>query len=144
MLREWLRPHSLVEFAEKYLGRAPYARPGAAASALPQPSWDVLDRVLRATPAPDVLVARDGRLAAVAAPTTRARARQLLDLELAIVVRKAEQHDAGLAELARSFALDVPGEVHVLPREPAIAARRTLRQRRAGAPLSSDRPGRGG
>lgn len=113
MLRDWLRPQSVEDFARAHLGRSPYARPGAAQGVLPRLSWDVLERILEARPQPDVLVARDGRLADVEAPRSREAARLLLDRKLGVVVRKAEQHDAQLAELARSFARDVPGDVHI-------------------------------
>ena len=113
MLSEWLRPESVGEFTATHLGRAPYARPGAAASAVSRLSWAVLERVLEARPKPDVLVARDGRLAGASAPRHLRAARALLARELGIVVRKAERHDSALAELARSFAADLPGEVHV-------------------------------
>ncbi len=113
MLREWLAPLPVGEFASTQLGRAPYARAGAAASAVERLSWAVLERVLAAEPEPDVLVASDGRLAEVAAPRDRGSAQRLLKQNLGIVVRKAERHDAGLAELARAFARDLEGVVHV-------------------------------
>jgi ribosomal protein L16 Arg81 hydroxylase len=113
MLSEWLSPLSVDEFASAHLGRAPYARPGAATNAIPRLSWDVLERVLAAEPAPDVLVASGGRLAEVPAPRDRRGTQQLMKQNLGVVVRKAERHHADLAELARSFARDLPGEVHV-------------------------------
>lgn len=113
MLREWLSPLGIEEFESTHLGRAPYARPGAAASAVQRLDWDVLDRVLAADPGPDVLVATGGRLADVAAPRDSRGARLLLQQNLGIVVRKAERHDPALAELAHGFARDLPGDVHV-------------------------------
>lgn len=113
VLHEWLHPLALEEFSSAHFGRAPYARPGAAQGAVPRLSWAVLERILAARPEPDVLVARDGRLADVPPPSSLREARRLLDEKLGIVVRKAERHDAALAALARSFARDVPGEVHI-------------------------------
>jgi hypothetical protein len=113
MLREWLRPLSVDVFSQTHLGRAPYARPRAAASALAQLTWDVLGRILDSRPAPDVLVARDGRLADVPPPGGLCAARELLRRKLGVVVRKVERHDKEFAELARSFARDLPGEVHI-------------------------------
>jgi hypothetical protein len=46
MPHEWLRPLSVDQFGESHLGRGPYARPGAAASALAQLTWDVLGSIL--------------------------------------------------------------------------------------------------
>src|SRR5690606_28089511 len=113
MLHEWLHPASVDEFTSDHFGRAPYARPGAAARVVPRLSWEVLERILQDGSRPDVLVACDGRLADVPAPRNGREARQILDLKLGIVVRKAERHDPELATLAREFARDVPGEVHV-------------------------------
>lgn len=113
MLSEWLEPMGIDEFTALHWGRRPYARPGAAAGAVSRLSWDVLELILEARPAPDVLVARDGRLANVAPPRSRRAARQILDDRLGIVVREAERHDEALAELARSFGRDLPGVVHI-------------------------------
>jgi hypothetical protein len=113
MLHEWLRPLSVGEFRETHLGRGPFARPGAAASALAQLTWNVLGSILESRPAPDVLVARDGRLAAVPPPRNLRAARELLDRKLGVVVLEAERHHDGFAQLARSFARDMPGEVHI-------------------------------
>jgi 50S ribosomal protein L16 3-hydroxylase len=111
MLQDWLAPTSVDEFLEAHLGTAPHARPAAARGARAYFDWAVFDRILRV--ADDVLIAKDGRLVDAPAPRTLVEARALMDHELGIVVRKAERHDARMADLAGAFARDLPGEVHV-------------------------------
>lgn len=113
MLRHWLEPLPVDEFLRTHLGTRPHARPGAAGAAVPLFDWDVLDAVLASRPAPDVLVARAGRLARVDEPRRASDVRQLMKQGLGVVVRKAERHDGRLAELARTFADDLPGRVQV-------------------------------
>ena len=113
MLRHWLAPQEVQDFVGCQLGVSPFARPGAALSMLPSFAWDALDQLLGAQPGPDVLVARRGRLVGVPTPRNEADARRLMARELGIVIRKAEHHHPGLADLAREFAADLPGQVHV-------------------------------
>lgn len=112
-LSRWLHPTTLADFEATCLGRLPYARPGVAAHAARWFDWGVLERVLAARPAPDVLVACGGRLAQVSLPRTLDEVHKLMQRGLGVVVRKAERHDALLGELAREVARDLPGEVHV-------------------------------
>jgi 50S ribosomal protein L16 3-hydroxylase len=113
MLRDWLAPVTVEAFIESCLRRVPYARPSAATNALPLLDWDVLSAVLEARPSPDVLVATRGRLVDIPAPKSLSAVRELMHRGLGVVVRKAELHDRNLAELARAFAGDLHGEVHV-------------------------------
>jgi 50S ribosomal protein L16 3-hydroxylase len=113
MLRRWLSPQPVEDFLRANLWRAPFARPGAAADVPLWLDWSVLDRLLGAQPSPDVLIAKSGRLVDAALPTSQAEARQLMRRELGVVIRQAERHDEKLEALARSFAEDVPGKVHV-------------------------------
>ena len=113
MLREWLAPTPVAEFARTHLGRAPDARPRAARAAVPLFTWPTLDRILRVEPAPDLLVVNAGRLLDVPPPRDLARLRELMAKGAGVVIRRAERLDAGLASLAESFARDLPGEVHL-------------------------------
>jgi 50S ribosomal protein L16 3-hydroxylase len=113
VLREWLAPQPVQDFLHANLKKAPFARPGAAANVLPWFDWHVLDQLLAAKPAPDVLVASRGQLVDAPAPRNETEARQLMRRALGVVIRKAERHHAGLAEMARHFALDLPGQVHI-------------------------------
>ena len=49
MLSEWLAPSSVQQFLTSYYGRAPHARPGVAAAAIPLFDWAALERGLRRT-----------------------------------------------------------------------------------------------
>ena len=112
MLGEWLAPTSVDEFVRSHFGRAPQARPGAASSAVPWFDWAVLGRVLDQRPS-DLLVASRGRLVDAPSPRNLSDVRRLMDAQLGIVIRQSEQHDAQLADLARAFARDLSGDVHV-------------------------------
>jgi 50S ribosomal protein L16 3-hydroxylase len=112
MLREWLAPLSLEVFVQDHLGQLPHAQPGAAAPMRHLLDWKVLADILATRPR-DVLIARAGRLVDVAIPRDLAELRKLMDQGLGVVIRNSERQHRGLAELARAFAVDLPGEVHV-------------------------------
>jgi 50S ribosomal protein L16 3-hydroxylase len=113
LLSEWLQPLTMGEFARSHLGRLPYARPGSAANVVPWFDWGVLERLLASRPEPDMLVASSGRLVNVPPPSSLEDVRRLMRERCGIVLRRTERHDERLAELARTFARDIPGEVHV-------------------------------
>lgn len=113
MLQHWLGSMASHEFFTRYFRQEPFARPGNATSACRYFNWTTLGHVLGSRPAPDVLVVKNGRLVERAPPATLKDARAMFALGCSIVVRRAEQHDAGLLEVAHSFARDVPGEVSV-------------------------------
>jgi 50S ribosomal protein L16 3-hydroxylase len=114
MLRDWLSPLTMEAFVQRHLSqRLPFARPGAAAAAVPLLDWDVLGAVLASCPEPDVLVASRGRLVDAPIPRSLAAARRLMNEGLGIVVRQSERNSPELAALSRSFSHDLPGEVHV-------------------------------
>jgi ribosomal protein L16 Arg81 hydroxylase len=113
MLDQWLNPTSVSLFSRDYLRKQPYARPFAARNAMAIFTWATLDRLLTERPAADILVVARGKLVEVATPRCLADARSLMVEGIGLVIRRAEQHDAGLAKLAASFAERIPGEVHV-------------------------------
>jgi hypothetical protein len=112
-MRDWLGALSLAEFRSTYLDRAPIARPGAAAAAIPLFGWDTLERILASEPSPDVLVVARGRVVDAAVPRTLAALSRLMDRGLGLVVRRAERCDGQLLELSRTFTADLGGEGHV-------------------------------
>jgi 50S ribosomal protein L16 3-hydroxylase len=112
MLRQWLAPLTVEDFAHAHLGRQPFARPGAAAAMPRAFDWQVLEQILATRP-PDVLIARAGRLVDAPIPENLTAARALLSRGLGIVIRNSERQQEGLAELSRAFANDLPGEVHI-------------------------------
>jgi 50S ribosomal protein L16 3-hydroxylase len=112
MLRQWLHPTPVDEFVGNYLGRVPHARPGAAGPALPLFSFENLERIL-ASGAADLLVVAGGKHLDVPPPRDLPQTRALMQEGLGFVIRRGERHDPGLAALARDFARDLPGEVHL-------------------------------
>jgi 50S ribosomal protein L16 3-hydroxylase len=113
LLIDWLAPDDLDWFRRTHFQRAPFARPAAAAAAIPVLDWDTIDRVL-ASPHPlDVMTVNGGQLQDVPRPRSLAEARALMQAGISVVVRSAENHDAGLRTVAEQFAAALPGEVHV-------------------------------
>ncbi len=114
MLGRWLAPEPVETFLRTCLGISPFARPGAAADVLRWFDWPMLDPLLAAQrPEPDVLVASRGQLVDELVPRNLSEARLVMGREQGVVIRKAERHEPRLAELARAFARDLPGKVHV-------------------------------
>jgi 50S ribosomal protein L16 3-hydroxylase len=114
MLAQWLAPLDLPSFLRDHLQQQPYARPGAAAGAIPLFGWETFDRVLRSERPVDVLTVSAGVTVGVPPPRSLADVRALMRRGVSVVVRAGERHDAGLAGLAGAFAEALPGgEVHL-------------------------------
>jgi 50S ribosomal protein L16 3-hydroxylase len=113
MLDEWLSSMSVGAFARDYLRKNPYASPSSARSAMRVFEWSTLERLLSYHPAADVLVVARGKLVDLPTPRTLPAAHALLAEGVGLVIRRAEQHDPGLAKLAASLTKNIPGEVHV-------------------------------
>jgi 50S ribosomal protein L16 3-hydroxylase len=113
MLHEWLAPGSVAAFVQLYWHQQPHARPDAARLAVPLLGWDTLARVLADEPPPDVLVVTRGKVLETPAPYALDEVYALMRQGIGLVIRRAEQHDIGLAQLATSFGQDLPGEVHI-------------------------------
>jgi 50S ribosomal protein L16 3-hydroxylase len=113
MLDEWLSPMTFSLFARDYLRKQPLARPSSAGSAIPVFGWGTLERLLTNDPAADLLVIARGKLVDLPRPRTLAEVRALLLEGVGLVIRRAQQLDAGLARLAASLTQNIPGEVHV-------------------------------
>jgi 50S ribosomal protein L16 3-hydroxylase len=111
MLREWLGPTPVDEFARTHLQKLPCAAAGTTGSAVALGDWDMLGRVLAA--GPDVLVVARGSLLEVAPPRDLAELGVLMAAGVGLCVRHAERCDPVLASLAGAFAGDLPGEVQV-------------------------------
>jgi hypothetical protein len=113
MLDRWLAPLDVATFRELHLGQ-PYARPGAAACAVPLLGWETFERVLRSELPLDVLTVSAGALVDVAPPRSLASLRALMSAGVSVVVRSSERNDSDLAAVAASFAEALPGgEVHI-------------------------------
>lgn len=115
MFGAWLTAEQRQSFCTRVFSRAPYAQPGSAKSAMSLLGWDTLDRVLASERPVDVRTVAAGRLIDVPAPRSAADVRWLMrpGSGVSTVIRAGEQHDAGLAALADSFAEHFPGEVHI-------------------------------
>ena len=113
MLDEWLNPMPIESFTRDYFRKQPYASPSSALDVVPLFSWGTLDRLLTEHPTADVLVVALGKLLEVPMPRSLADTRALMLGGTGLVIRRAEQHDAGLANLAAALGRNIPGEVHV-------------------------------
>jgi 50S ribosomal protein L16 3-hydroxylase len=113
MLPEWLSPGDTGWFESNHLGKAPCARPAAAMDALPFCTWQTFADVLASDRPVDVLTVAAGQTIQVPRPRSRADLMRLMETGVSVVVRAAEQNDAGLARLAERFERVLPGEVHV-------------------------------
>jgi len=114
-LQRWLGDDLPVErFAREVMGRQPFARPAAAADAMPCLQWETLGRLLPREDL-DVLVVRGGREHDdVPRPRDLEGLRALLDRGLGLVVRRAERRDPGLATLGSALGRELGGRaVHV-------------------------------
>lgn len=111
MLATWLDPTSVVEFTETTLGRAPIARPSAAADVVSVLDWSTLARLLARIGPPDAIVVARGKLLDRPAPRSLAEVDRMLSAGASLVVRRAARYDQGLAALAERFREDLPGEV---------------------------------
>ena len=92
--------------------QATFCQPSAR-SAIPAFGWDTLDQLLTNDTVLDLLVIARGKLVEGPPPKTLGEVRALLLQGIGLVIRHAEQIDAGLARLAASLTQKIPGEVHV-------------------------------
>jgi 50S ribosomal protein L16 3-hydroxylase len=109
VIADWLGTLSLPEFATAYLGQSPLAQPATACQARSLLDWEVLDRVLGATP--DALVVSRGEVLNVPPPRSVAQLRTYFAAGVGLCIRHAEHHDRGLASVAAAF--EQLGRAHV-------------------------------
>jgi ribosomal protein L16 Arg81 hydroxylase len=102
----------LARFVAEYLHRLPLALAGAAGGVKELGTWSVVGEIL-AGDSPDVMLVRGGERLDARRPGDEREARALSDAGYSIVVRHAERHHAGTAELARSFETAFCGPVDV-------------------------------
>lgn len=111
-IERWLADLSAREFVERYYGKLPLSRSGHAQSWCRYGQWAAWEPLL-ADPSADVLVVRQGERYAGAPPRTAAAAEQLSAEGYTLLVRHAEKHDAGLAELAQGFSRDFAAAANI-------------------------------
>jgi ribosomal protein L16 Arg81 hydroxylase len=112
-LSQWLHPLAVPSFVSSHLGRAPFARPSCAWSAIECCSWQALDRLLQAEP-PDVLVVSHSKLLDVRPPKSLAELRTMFRKGIGVAIRAPERTSSQLEVLAREFALDLPGDQRLI------------------------------
>ena len=101
-----------AKFVNEYYLKLPFALAQGCQDFVPLGSWDTLESILR-QPNVDMLVVRGGERWPEERVPDFAQARALFDDGYTLVVRNAERHHAGVAELARSFERDFRGAVDV-------------------------------
>jgi ribosomal protein L16 Arg81 hydroxylase len=108
-----------AQFVEQFFHRLPLSMPQTASSLCSWGTWEVIGEILR-DPAADVLVARGGVQYAGGRPTNQETAEALSRDGYTVLVRHAERHHAGLAELARSLCNDflAPVDIHIYATPP--------------------------
>ncbi|HUQ04132.1 MAG TPA: cupin domain-containing protein [Kofleriaceae bacterium] len=103
----------MSQFRSAFLGRAPCAAPSTGTGDLALFGWEVLDRVLAARPAPDVLVVARGQLLPLPPPRSALETRTLMEAGIGLAMRRTQRCDEGLARLAEELAQDIGGSAHV-------------------------------
>jgi 50S ribosomal protein L16 3-hydroxylase len=112
-LQAWLGERSKADFLEQYYYRQPFSGKCGSPETVALGSWPVLEQVL-ASPEADTLVVRRNEQRAGDAPHSIADAQALLAEGFTLLVRHAERHHPGLAELAATFAREfaAPVDIH--------------------------------
>lgn len=111
-LARWLGETPLSEFVEQNYLRLPFSRTAGGAADCALGSWETLGRLL-GEPDVDGMAARDGRRVETGLPRNRGEAEALLAEGCTILVRNAQRHDPGLADLARGFEREFHGPVNI-------------------------------
>jgi 50S ribosomal protein L16 3-hydroxylase len=110
ILPAWLGATTVESFRSSALGRAPCAAPGTTVDVRDIVDWSAVDRVLSASPAPEVLVVARGHLLPLPPPRSLREARRLLDAGIGFVIRCAERQDAAIAAVTSAIGRDVGGD----------------------------------
>lgn len=105
-----LGPVSRRQFLDEHYLLLPFARAGGGEAIATLLDWPMIERLV-ADPTSDLLVARDGRLAAES--QAQRSAAKLFAEGNTLVVRHAERQDQRLAELARGFAREFAAPVNI-------------------------------
>ena len=113
-IEELLAGISPAEFVANYLYKLPLAMRGSAQQFVSLGSWNTIANLLT-RPEVDLLLARGGKPYEGPRPQTLAAAKELHDCGYTVLVRHAERHDSGIAELGRSFHEDfnAPVDIHI-------------------------------
>jgi 50S ribosomal protein L16 3-hydroxylase len=113
MLAEWLAPLDVETFRRTKMHRSAWALPHSARSALGVLDWQVLDEVLRAEPAPDVIVCARGDMLPFPPPRDLDSLRAYMRMGIGLCMRHTERCHPRLAEVATAFERALPGIAQV-------------------------------
>jgi 50S ribosomal protein L16 3-hydroxylase len=104
----------IAPFLENHFQKLPYSQAGGGASLCELGSWDVLVSAL-ASAAADAMVVRRNLRYEGPLPTTPEEAQDLVAQGYTLLVKKAEQHNEQLGELARGLSADfaAPVDIHI-------------------------------
>jgi ribosomal protein L16 Arg81 hydroxylase len=111
-VQDWLGELPKAKFLEQHYYRQPCSGRCGSAAILALGTWEVLGAIL-ASPEADTLVVRRNEQRA-GAPRSMAEAQSLIGEGYTLLVRHAERHHHGIANLAAAFAreLEGPADVH--------------------------------
>ncbi len=112
----WLSRVDTPAFRRQHFGKAPFAEPSGARDAVPLLTWKTVEAVLQSPLPLDVLMVRDGALLEQEpVPHSLQELRALFATGGSVVIRRAEDHDAGLRALGEAFGhrFGGPATVHI-------------------------------
>ncbi|MDB4986429.1 MAG: Cupin 4 [Myxococcaceae bacterium] len=113
MLSRWLGAVARVAFLSSRSTGQAFAAPSLAAVGPSLFDWPILDAVLRAEPAPDVLVVCRNELLELPQPRTADDVRKLFARGAGVVVRHAQARHAALLRLAGEFEQEFAARAHI-------------------------------
>lgn len=113
VLPRWLSDPDRRDLLASRAARKPYAAPHVVPDAARLFDWALLDGILAARPAPEVLVVRESALLAEPPPDSGEAARAMFERGVGLVVRRAECHHIELRTLAHAFEQALSGSAHV-------------------------------
>lgn len=100
------------QFVEEYFHRLPFCLSEAGKPVCNFGTWEVMGDILVQNDV-DVMVVRDGERYTGPSPSSMDQARELSEEGYTVLVRRAEKHHAGLADLAKSFSSDFAAAVNI-------------------------------
>jgi len=110
MLREWITPLTLADFRSQYFQKSAWAQPGTTKASAHRMDWQALARVL--DKGADTIVCAKGQNLPFPVPRDLDELRAYMRVGIGLAMRYTERADAGLREVADSFA-DLPGTPQV-------------------------------
>lgn len=113
MISRWLADLSLAQFLADHFQKTPLAKALAAQESTSLLTWDTIARLVEASPQPDMMIVRNGRLLENAEPRSLREAQSLFGSGCSIVMRHLELHDQALRGLAETIGEEIDGSVSI-------------------------------